>query len=369
MRLGPRAAAVGAALALGALLVTLTVPGGSEARWQESETSAVTGPTSDVFSLTATDVPDQRPLSWPDGRMRTQPTIELLNDSRRNSSWVDVRSTRVTKVLPGDGNDLIARMALTYTYGSGSCGTGQQADYWRARGVGAIMDGAVYQREQQKVSGATLDPGATQVLCPVVRLDQETDSTAGQRRALLDHAGRAVDIRTVVAQRSEAPATWSSPERTVTSRVRIAAPAPVTPAGSDVCRRTFSNGNPSSIGYFGGFFWGWPDAATNDPTATPAMAGGWEILRRTRAGGWEVWKSESSGDVRRSSGHNSRDISDVRDEVREFKLRGYPFAGDRSRYVESAWIARAHNDWSLLTDRWACDSPRPNPDAGPHNMP
>lgn len=361
------ALAAGAVLAA-ALVVTLTPSGGTQARWHDGTTSSASGPRSDDFGMTATNVPDQGATPWPNGRMATSPHLDLTNQSTRHASWVNIKSTRVTRAVAGDTNPLLPQVALAYTVGSGSCTAGGQGSYWSARATGQVVEGTTYTRAQTKVAGATIGPGQTRVACPVVTLGYPS-TTAGQRTALLNHAGRALDITTVVGQRSEAPATWSSPDHTVTSRYRIAMPTPTTPSADPVCRRTFSSGNPSSAGYYGGFFWAWPDAATSSETASPAMAGGWEILRRTRAGGWEVWKAVPSGSARSLAGINSRDISDQRDEVREFKLRGYPFAGDRTRYVESAWIARAFNDWSLLTDRWTCSDPRPNPDAGPHNMP
>lgn len=352
----------------GALVVTLGPSDGTEAQWRDSASSTASGPDSDTFGMTATNVPDERATPWPNGRMRTHPQADLTNQSTRHSSWVNVKSTRVDRVVAGDGNSLLANMSLGYTVGTGSCETGGQGAYWQARGVGQVTNGTTYTRDQTKVASATMTPGQSRVLCPTVDLNYP-GTTAGQRTALLTHAGRAVDITTVVNQRSEAPATWASPDRTVTSRYRLAMPSPVKPASTDVCRTTFGNGNPSPVGYYGGFFWGWPDASTSSSTSTPAMAGGWDIMRRTRAGGWEVWKSVAAGDSRDLAGINSQDISDQRHEIREFKLRGYPFAGVKSRYVESAWIARADNNWSLLTDRWRCHAPLPNPDAGPHNMP
>lgn len=366
----PRAWSAAAAVAVAsALLVTLTPSGGSEAQWRESASRSVSGPSSDTFAMTATDVPDNGSTPWPDGRMATSPQITLTNQATRHSSWVNVTSTRVDRVVPTDPNTLLQKMSLAYTFGSGTCATDGQGAYWQARGVGQIADGTTYTRNQAKVGGATLAPGQSRVLCPKVTLDY-AGTTAGQRQALLNHAGRAVDITTVVNQRSEAPATWASPDRTVTSRYRIATPTPVKPSGPDVCRKTFSSGSPSAVGLFGGFFWGWPDAQTSSETATPAMAGGWEILRRSSSGTWETWAT-SEGRYRRIAGRNSSSISDDGQDpnaVRQFKLRGYPFAGDKTRYVESAWIARAYELGTILTS-WQCESPLPNPDVGPHNMP
>ncbi|MGO1167543.1 MAG: hypothetical protein ACTMHL_13140 [Janibacter sp.] len=357
----------------GVLVVTLSPSDGSEAQWRDSDSTSVSGPRSDTFEMTAADVPDNRATPWPNGRMATSPQITLKNQSTRHSSWVNVKSSRVTNVIGNDGTGLLGKLSLDYTVGSGSCETGGQGQYWRAGGFGQLTNGTTITRSQTKVDGATLPSGQSRLLCPKVGLDYAS-TTAGQRSALLNHAGRAVDITTVVNQRSEAPATWASSERTVTSRYRLAMPTPVKPSRWNVCRTTTSGGDPDSIlpKYYGGLFWGWPNADTanfGDPTSTPAMAGGWDVMRRTRAGAWEVWKSVAAGEARALAGINSREISDERHEVRDFKLRGYPFAGDKSRYVESAWIARAENDWSLLTDRWQCHDPLPNPDAGPHNLP
>lgn len=363
---GRTTALAGAAVTV-ALVVTLAPSGDSRARWRETASTTAKGASSDGFGMTATNVPDSAAMPWPNGRWASSPQITLTNQSARHSSWTNVKSTKLAKVVAGDTNSVVSVAALAYTHGTGTCSAGGQGSYWSARAAGQVVDGTTYTRSQSKVAGATMSPGQSRTLCPVVTLDYPS-TTAGQRTALLNHAGRALDITTVVGQRSEAPATWSSPDRTVVSRYRIAMPPPATPS-SDVCQRTLSNGTPSSVGYYGGFFWGWPDPVTSTATATPAMAGGWDIMRRSRTGAWEVWKSIASGNERSLAGINSRDISDQRDEVREFKLRGYPFAGDRTRYVESAWIARARNDWSLLTDRWTCDSPLPNPDAGPTNLP
>lgn len=343
--------ALGAVAALACSALALTPSGGTDAQWRESASRTVTGPTADSLEMTATD------------RGGAVPQIDLTSTSSRQTSWVNVKSSRVDRVVAEGGTAPIAGMALGYTFGAGSCQSGGQGGYWAARSAGQVTPRATYTRTESKVAGATLAPGATRSLCPAISFSTSSTQT------LLNHAGRAFDITTLVNQRSEAPATWASTDRTVTSRYRVAMPAPETPSASHACQRTLSNGTPSALGYYGGFFWGWPDAATASETTTPAMAGGWEILRKTRAGGWEVWKTVASGNLRALAGINSKDISDVREEVREFKIRGYPFAADRSRYVESAWIARAHNDWSLLTDRWACDSPIPNLSAGPTNMP
>lgn len=352
----------------GAVLVSLSPPEGTDARWRDSGSTTASGPRSDTFGMSASDVPDDRAIPWPTGRMATSPQVSLTNQSARQSSWVNVQSTRLDRAIANDGNAVLQKMGLDYTFGTGTCEAGGQGTYWQALAAGQVVDGATYRRGESKVSGATLAPGQPRVLCPRITLDYPA-TTAGQRSALLNHAGRAVDVSTVVNQRSEAPATWSSQPRTVKSRYRIAMPPPVKPSTSEVCRTTYSNGTPSPLGYYGGFFWGWPDADTTSATSTPAMAGGWEIMRRSRTGAWEVWKAVAADNVRELAGLNSRDVSDQRNEVREFTLRGYPFANDRSRYVESAWIVRAENDWSLLTDRWRCHDPLPNPDAGPHNLP
>ncbi len=366
---GARTWSTAAAVVLaGALVVTLSPSDGTDARWRDSGSATASGPSSDTFGMTASDVADDRATPWPNGRMSTSPQVDLANQSARHSSWVNVQSTRLDRAVGAEDNTVLQKMSLDYTFGTGTCEAGGQGTYWRALGVGQITDGSTSPRGQGKVEGATLGPGQSRVLCPKVTLDYAS-TTAGQRSALLNHAGRAVDITTVVNQRSEAPATWASAARTARSRYRIAMPSPVKPSSSEMCQTTFSNGNPSPIGYYGGFFWGWPDAATSAATSTPAMAGGWEILRRSRTGAWEVWKTVPAGSTRELTGLNSRDISDQRNEVREFTLRGYPFADDRSRYVDSAWIFRAENDWSLLTDRWRCHAPLPNPDAGPHSMP
>lgn len=352
-----------AAVLAGALVATLGPSEGTDAQWRDSASTSVSGPSSDTFGMSATNVADNAPTPWPNGRMATTPQITLANQSTRHSSWVNVQSTRVARVAPDSGSSVPQGMSLQYTSGSGACADGGQGSYWQARGAGQVTPGTTYPREQTKVAGATIAPGQTRVLCPVVNF------TTGATQTLLNHAGRAFDITTVANQRSEAPATWASQPRTVTSRYRLAMPPPVKPSGTDVCRRTLSNGEPTNVGYYGGFFWGWPDASTSSQTPTPSMAGGWDIMRQTAGGGWEVWKSVAAGSERRSAGHNSRDIDPQRDVIRSFKLRGYPFAGDKTRYVESDWIARAENDWSLLTDRWACHPPLPNPTAGPHNMP
>lgn len=353
------AVAVGAAL-----LVSVSDGVGTDARWRESSSTTVTGPRSDVFDLTATDADSTLTVAqtWPTGvRHDNTPRIDLKNTSTRHSSWIDVVSTKVGKVnVSGDSTDLVSKIALEYLTGATECRSGT-ASYWYARTLGTITGGTTYTRSSAKVSGATLAPGGTKVLCPLVRPGYQTDEVAGKRQYLLNYAGRALDITTVVRQRSEAPATWSSTPRTVTSRYRVAAPSPTTPTNASVCR--------SGWGSSGGFFWGWPDADASSTATTPAMAGGWDILRKSEAGTWEVWKS-AGADVRSLSG-NSWEISDKRGEFRQFKLRGYPFAGDKTRYVESDWIASAAKEWSWswLTDRWVCSTRESNPSAGPHNLP
>lgn len=352
----------------GALVVTLSPSEGTDAQWRDSASTSASGPSSDTFGMTATNVPDNASTPWPTGRMVTSPQVSLTNQSTRHRSWVNVKSSRLNTATGNDSTSLLGKLSLDYTVGTSSCETGGQGQYWRAGGFGQLMNGTTITRSQAKVDGATLPPGESRALCPKVGLNYAS-TTAGQRSALLNHAGRAVDITTVLNQRSEAPATWASPDRTATSRYRLATPPPVKPSG-DVCQKTFSSGEPSGLGLFGGFFWGWPDAPTSSEVGTPAMAGGWEVLRLSSSGTWVSWATVS-GNVRRSAGHNSSRISDdgqPTTAVRQFKLRGYPFAGDRSRYVESAWIARAYELGNVLTS-WQCDTPLTNTNAGPHNMP
>ncbi|WP_435199153.1 hypothetical protein [Janibacter sp. GS2] len=354
----------------GTMVLSLSPSDGSAARWRDSATVPAVGPTSGTFGMTATDAASAAPTWSGSGPISNSPRIDLTNQSSSHSSWINVRSTRLDTVVANDGNAILQKAKIDYRYGDDSCASGTSA-LWSARASGQIVGGTTYTRSpQDKVPGATLTPGQKKTLCPVVALDYAGGSA--QRDALLNHAGRALDITTVVNQRSEAPATWASEDRTLTSRYRLAMPTPKKPSQSDVCRVTLASGTPSNLGYYGGFFWGWPDAVTSGSPSTPAMAGGWEILRLSRTGNaWEVWETISGGDARRTpEALNSNRISDgSRGETRQFKLRGYPFAGDKARYVESEWIARASNERSILTDRWVCQPQLPNPDAGPHNMP
>ena len=77
-----------------------------------------------------------------------------------------------------------------------------------------------------------------------------------------------------------------------------------------------------------------------------------------------------AGSLKNIAGLYAGDIDNNFNVIRSFKLRGYPFAGDKSRYVESSWIARAEavRLFGFLW-RWQCHTPLQNPDAGPHNMP
>lgn len=366
-----------AVTATGSVLLASSPSQGTRAQWSASATTSVTGPSSDGFAITAEDVPNAGTVPvetggvvWPAGRLHNSPQVTLTNQSTRHSSWINVTSARVTTAIATDGGaDLLSRMALDYTVGTGSCQGGGQDQYWRVRGFGELSNGTTYDRDQSKVGSATLPPGQARVLCPKVTLNYP-GTPAGQRSALLNHAGRALDITTVVNQRSEAPASWASPDRTVTSRFRMAMPTPVKPSEFNVCRTTNSSGNPNAlVRLYGGFFWGWPDAPTSSTTPTPAMAGGWDIMRRSPSGEWETWRSVSSGSNRALAGINSNDIDNDPFVIRQFKLRGYPFAGDKSRYIESAWIARASDGWGLNVNRWVCHEPLLNPNAGPHNMP
>lgn len=367
-----RLLAVATAAVASTMALSLSPYGGSEAQWREEATASAVGPSSDTFALTAKDAESPAPAWSGSGPISNSPRINLTNQATAHSSWINVRTTRLARVVQDAASAaLMGKAKIDYRSGDTSC-TNTTSLLWNARAYGTVTDGATYTRApQDKVTGATLTPGQTRVLCPTISLNY-TGANA-HRDALLNHAGRAIDITTKLNQRSEAPATWASPDKTVTSRYRLAMPAPVKPASGDVCRKTFSNGNPSGAGLFGGFFWGWPNAGTDDATTTPAMAGGWELFRRDLdTQEWVSWQPDvNPGSDRKRAGVNSNDISDdgqSRRAVREFILRGYPFAGDKTRYVESDWIARAHE---TFLGAWACDSPLPNPaaSAGPHNMP
>lgn len=352
------------AVAVGtAMLLSLTPAEGTDARWRTTGTTTVSGPRSDTFDLTATDVPD--PLTaaqvWPSGsRLNNTPRIDLRNTSTRHSSWIDVRSTRVTNAVPGDTNSIVSQIALEYTTGSATCETGTST-YWTARGVGSIANGTTHNRTSSKVAGATLAPGGTKTLCPLVRPNYTTATTTGARDFLRNHAGRTLDITTVVAQRSELPATWASPTRTTTSRYRVALPAPTTPSTGPVCRAE-SNG-------YGSIRWGWPDATESAMTSTPAISD-WEILEWTGSSWAPAMYDFADGDPRGVTNLDPQRLGNAtRGSPRLLKARGYPFAGDRSRYVESTWIARAYRVYDYYRYTWACGSASTNPDAGPHNMP
>lgn len=360
-----------AAIVAAAAALLVGVPsGGSDAAWVVSATSQVRGPSADVFEAGAVDVPDPRSPRWPEGRVGSVNEVVVSNESVRQSGWVNVTSARVRTLGPADGTGVRGKAAVDYSFGGGSCAEGGGVSYWAAKAPGGGGgEESVFSRSQVKVAGATVPAGGSRVLCPRVRLDYP-DTVAGRRAALLNHAGRTLGVESVVNVRAEAPSTWVSSSRTVTSRFEVAMPSPQEPSSSEVCRTTTSGGSPNAWGYYGGFFWGWPDAPSSSTVSSPAMAGGWQILRRDLDGsGWSVWATVADGSRRSSAGHDSNDISDRLGQVREFKLRGYPFAGDRSRYVESAWIARAHNTFSIFNGRWVCDAPTVNPDAGGHNLP
>lgn len=373
MRRNRTLAAAAAVAVAGTMLLTLSPAQGSKAQWRDTATVAVIGSKSDTFDMTATNAPFPAP-DWPSsGRVSNSPRVDVTNESARHSSWVNVHSTNVKKVVTPDTNTILTQMALDYEYGEQECRF-PLGVYWQARIVGQITDNTTYPRTQNKVAFGTLAPGQKGSLCPAVRLNYTTSTEAGQRSALLNHAGRALDITTVVNQKSESPATWASDTRTAISRYRIALPTPQKPAAFNVCRNTNSSGNPDGvIQAYGGFFWGWPDAATSgDPTTTPAMAGGWDILRQNTTGSWEFFAAATTNNRRQRAGINSRNIyepASPNTNIRKFKLRGYPFAGDKTRYVESSWIARAHHTSTTTTGNWACDAPEVNPEAGPHNMP
>ena len=109
-----------------ALLVTLTPSGGSQAQWRDSATRSVSGPSSDTFDMAAADVPDTSPTPWPSGRMATSPRVTVTNQSARHSSWINVRSTRVDRVVPEGGADAVTGMSLGYGVGTGSCAGGSK---------------------------------------------------------------------------------------------------------------------------------------------------------------------------------------------------------------------------------------------------
>ncbi len=381
MRRSRTLAAAAAVAVAGTMLLTLSPPQGTE---RDTATAPVTGPKSDTFNMTATNVPF--PASpWPSsGRVANSPRIDVTNASMRHSSWVNIQSTSVKKAVTPDNNNLLSQIALDYEYGEGKCEF-LLGPYWNARGVGQITENTTYSRTpQDKVAIATLAPGQKRSLCPAVRLNYTTSTDAGQRDALLNHAGRALDITTVVNQKSELPATWASEPRTAISRYRVNMPRPQKPSDGPICRNTRENGNPNTSSGWGGFFWGWPDADTNHSSqkSTPAMAGGWELFRKSATG--DVWKSMHSdvvpGATRHRGGIPGTAISNdgqAASMVRQFKLRGYPFTEangkpDKLRYVESSWIAEAH---MAANNTFYCDNPVspqepiPNPNAGPHNMP
>ena len=89
-------------------LVTLSPNGGSDAQWRDSATGSVAGPRSEPVDVTGAP-----------GTGAT-PQIDLTNQSSRHSSWVNVKSTKVAKVVGGDSNTILSKAALTYTYGAGA---------------------------------------------------------------------------------------------------------------------------------------------------------------------------------------------------------------------------------------------------------
>lgn len=353
-----RLMATAAAVAVtGAMMLTFSPSQGSDAQWREKLETPVDGPKSDTFAMTAAGSDTPVP-TWPGSNgIANSSQITLKNGSARHSSWVNVRSTRLNKVVP-DGNNILTKAKLDYRFGAGSCTT----DYWSARGAGSITEGTSYDRPQNKVTGATLAPGTSGLLCPTVGLDYS--GANAQRDALLNHAGRALDITTVVNQRSEKPATWASQDQTVTNRYRLAMPTPTASSGGACV--------PGAIfSPQGGFAWAWPDQATGSTVDTPAMAGGWEILRKNASGAWESWDTLQAN-RRSATGYDPERISDdgrPKQEPREFVLRGYPFANTKSSYVESDWIVTARNTRPIFLDRWTCVDTTKNDHSGPHNMP
>lgn len=338
-----------AAVALAGVLLVSAPSGQTQAQWRESATTTISGPSSDVFEMSAT---------------ASGPQVDLTNLSRRQSADLDVRSTRVTRVDAGDTNDLLARAALVYTSGQGACGGTTQSTYWAARSAGQITAGTTYTRPQGAVAGATLAPGAGRVLCPTLSLPYPA-TAAGERDTYLAHAGRSVDITTVVRQTSKPPATWASTERTTTTRFSVGTPAPTSPAGTSPCRSEASGGQGS--GSVGRLAFGWPLASTSTTTPTPAMAGGWEVLVRPVSGSWKSLATLDAS-ARLSNPLLGSKLGPV-GSTYELVLRGYPFAGDHARYVESDWLVRATNDSAGRNDRFVCTGVIPNPDQGQVNLP
>lgn len=359
------APAAGCALVL-ALVSVLPSPHQTRAGWREDANASLPDGRTDGFALTSQNVTttvDHRQSAPTD--VANEPGIRVQNDATRHQSWIDVVSTTITVPASNTTSTLLTKVNIDYDVNS-TCESGLATPYWNVNdaGVGGLQAGVTYSRTSAKVAGDVLPPGQATSVCPWVQPDYPTATADGRRDLLLAHAGRQLDIATVVRQRSEAPGTWSSPGQTVTTRYQVKLPPPTRPSSDGiVCSRTLVDGTRSSVGTFGRLYWAWPFAAQSVDIATAAVDR-FVLLRSTDGQTWTEFRKsltqdpaasryQVSGGVRASEVINSDHLANNAPTPVYLSVRAYLYSGS-SVYVDADWMVQASEGDAAVDDHFAC---------------
>jgi len=231
------------------------------------------------------------------------------------------------------------------------------------------------------ISNGIVAPGGTKVICPRVQSKFDLSTYAGRRDLVLASAGRHVGLRAKARLRSPTKATWQTVFGGTFPKVNytVTAPpitAPEAPARK-VCRTSLDVWGGALPGPYGVFDFGWPTAEEDgrqDWGGTYSIyrfvvmrknpsTGVWAEFKQSNnqsgtktytAGGWDATGIDS-GKKRYYGGMNSDHINNNDGFLKTgawvaFMWRGYLYAGDTTRYINSDFVTYARESW----DSWQC---------------
>lgn len=347
-----------AVLALALLAVFLVPRGGStDAAWRASSTAgSARTVTTDTLGLTATAVASP-------GGTGPRSYISLsgfdLTNQGSTAAHIDLRSLQVGLPMPSDTPNFWfahhTRVDVHMAPAGQTCAA-TTTQLWNAKTTST--DTRTFTNPAGPTAGALIQPGQTRRLC--VRTDVGRPLTQAEWSNL--YAGRAVDLTFQARTASQAPATWSSPSRSVTVRARVAFPAPTRQGGTGgVCTES------TGLVTHGVLRWAWPGTATGDTGPTLDSVHSWVIVRQEADGTWRplaptdryTFTSEARANTGLARGVRPEDVNRRNTNGNEivgphnFKIRAYPFTSGGSYnpnyYVDSDWTASMWR--STLIDR------------------
>ena len=235
-------------------------------------------------------------------------------------------------------------------------------------------------RAYTAISNGNVAPGGGKVICPRVATKFDLSTYNGRRDLVLASAGRHVGLLTKARFRSPAAATWQTVFGGSYPKLNysVTAPpltAPESPARK-VCRTSDAFGG-TLPGLYGVFDFGWPTAQEDgrqDWMGTYSIyrfvvmrknpsTGLWAEFKQSNnqsgtktytAGGWDATGIDS-GKRRYYGGMNSDHINNNDGSLKTgawvaFMWRGYLYAGDTTRYINSDFVTYARESW----DAWQC---------------